>query len=242
MNGLQPLRKIISDKGVWIMAPREYVPLSIEYLDEMEPLSNEDFGRLIRALLLYARDGTPIELDGDCRFYARRVMNKDQHYARRAEEEEEKAQKRSNHAKVAAAGRYISECSGMLEHAQAGNTKPIQSKPNQDQTNPNQTKDDGAEPAELSASAPASPLNDGTEYAVTDKDIASWSKTYPAVDVVQELREMRAWCEANPKLCKTKNGVRRFIVHWLSKEQDRGHPGAVRKKEQQKHEFVPTEF
>ena len=41
----------------------------------MEPLSNEDFGRLIRALLLYARDGTPIELDGDCRFYAKRVMN-----------------------------------------------------------------------------------------------------------------------------------------------------------------------
>ena len=57
------------------MATREYVPLSIEYLEEMEPLSDEDFGRLIRALLLSARDGTPIGLD-DCRFYAKRVMNR----------------------------------------------------------------------------------------------------------------------------------------------------------------------
>ena len=69
--------------------PREYVPIPIEYLAEMEPLSDENFGRLIRALLRYGSDGTPIDLDGDCRFYAVRVMNKDDHYAARAEEEED---------------------------------------------------------------------------------------------------------------------------------------------------------
>ncbi len=30
--------------------PREYVPVPIEYLAEMEPLSDENFGRLILAL------------------------------------------------------------------------------------------------------------------------------------------------------------------------------------------------
>ena len=130
------------------MATREYVPLSIEYLEEMEPLSDEDFGRLIRALLLYARDGTPIELDGNCRFYAKRVMNKDQHYARRAEEEEEKAKKRSDHAKKAITARWNQEeeYPGMPENSREGNTKPIQSKPNQDQTNPNHTKPDQSKP------------------------------------------------------------------------------------------------
>ena len=118
--------------------PREYVPIPIEYLAEMEPLSDENFGRLIRALLRYGSDGTPIELDGDCRFYAVRVMNKDDHYAARAEEEEEKANMRSRHASRAAGGRYnraesARACSGMLEHAQAGNTntKPNQPSPNQ---------------------------------------------------------------------------------------------------------------
>ena len=124
------------------MATREYVPLSIEYLEEMEPLSNEDFGRLIRALLLYARDGTPIELDGNCRFYAKRVMNKDQHYARRAEEEEEKAKKRSDHAKKAITARWNQEeeYPGMPENSREGNTKPIQSKPRPNQSKPYQTR------------------------------------------------------------------------------------------------------
>ena len=74
---------------------REYVPVPIEYLSEMEPLSDENFGRLIRALLRYGQDGTPIDLTGDCRFYAVRVMNKDNHYAAQAKEDEAKAKKRS---------------------------------------------------------------------------------------------------------------------------------------------------
>ena len=45
---------------------------------------------------------------------------------------------------------------------------------------------------------------------------------YPAVDVIQQLRQMRAWLIANPRKKKTKSGINRFIVTWLSKEQDRG--------------------
>ena len=86
--------------------PREYVPIPIEYLAEMEPLSDENFGRLIRALLRYGSDGTPIDLDGDCRFYAVRGMNKDDHYAARAEEEEEKRERTSRRNSRNASARY----------------------------------------------------------------------------------------------------------------------------------------
>ena len=52
---------------------------------------------------------------------------------------------------------------------------------------------------------------------------------------------MRAWCQANPKLRKTKNGVRRFIVSWFARQQDKGHPGmAVKPKPERR--FVPTEL
>lgn len=66
------------------------------------------------------------------------------------------------------------------------------------------------------------PLNDKTTYGVTDAQIKKWTELYPAVDVVQQLRQMIGWCDGNPKRCKTRTGVLRFINSWLSREQDRG--------------------
>ena len=66
------------------------------------------------------------------------------------------------------------------------------------------------------------PLNDGSEYGITEADIENYHDLYPAVNIMQELRKMRGWCEANPKNRKTKNGIKRFINAWLAKEQDRG--------------------
>lgn len=66
-------------------------------------------------------------------------------------------------------------------------------------------------------------LNDKTEYPITEKDIEGWSDLYPAVDVMQELRKMKGWADANPTKRKTKTGIKRFINAWLSKEQDRYH-------------------
>ena len=65
------------------------------------------------------------------------------------------------------------------------------------------------------------PLNDGSEHPVTSEDIAEYSRLYPAVDVMQELRDMRGWLLANPTRRKTKRGVKAFIRTWLSKEQDK---------------------
>ena len=64
-------------------------------------------------------------------------------------------------------------------------------------------------------------LNDKTEYPVTETDIDGWKELYPAVDVLQELRKMKGWADANPTKRKTKSGIKRFINSWLSKEQDR---------------------
>lgn len=66
------------------------------------------------------------------------------------------------------------------------------------------------------------PLNNNTEFGVTQPMIDEWVQAYPAVDVVQELREMRTWSAANPTQRKTSRGVTAFICRWLGKEQDRG--------------------
>ena len=66
------------------------------------------------------------------------------------------------------------------------------------------------------------PLNTGEEYPIYESDVSEWTKLYPAVDVKQELNNMRGWCLANPSKRKTKSGVKRFINSWLSKTQNKG--------------------
>lgn len=107
------------------------------------------------------------------------------------------------------------DCGGLRPES---NPNPIQS---ESESNPKKV---GAEPQAASTPPPAIflPLNDGTEYPVSQEQCHEWAGLYPAVDVIQQLRQMRAWLIANPRKKKTKSGINRFIVTWLSKEQDRG--------------------
>ena len=55
----------------------KYTAVPHAYLDECADLSDEEFGRLMRALLRYSRDGEVMELSGNERFFARRMMNQE---------------------------------------------------------------------------------------------------------------------------------------------------------------------
>lgn len=64
-------------------------------------------------------------------------------------------------------------------------------------------------------------LNDKSLYPIIQEDIDKWSELYPSVNVLQQLRAMSGWLDANPTKRKTKQGIRRFINSWLSREQDK---------------------
>lgn len=82
--------------------------------------------------------------------------------------------------------------------------------------------EDSGEPQSDSPPAATIPLVDGTEAVFTQAQVDEWGAAYPAVDVAQQLRQMRAWCIANPTRRKTARGVQSFIVGWLTKEQNSG--------------------
>jgi hypothetical protein len=65
-------------------------------------------------------------------------------------------------------------------------------------------------------------LNDKSEFPIYEKQIDVWRDLYPAVDILQDLRNIKGWCEANPKQRKTKTGALRFVNSWLSRTQNRG--------------------
>lgn len=81
-----------------------------------------------------------------------------------------------------------------------------------------------AEP--LCASTPAIllPLNDGTEFSVSQEQCQEWAGLYPAVDVIQQLRNMKGWLDSHPSRRKTRRGIKSFVTNWLAKEQNRGAP------------------
>ena len=90
-----------------------------------------------------------------------------------------------------------------------------------------------SEPSKNNGSKPAAPpskilesipTNKNEEYPVTAEMIAEYARAYPAVDIRQQIRKMRAWAVSNPTKRKTKSGMPRFINAWLAKEQDSGKP------------------
>ena len=64
------------------------------------------------------------------------------------------------------------------------------------------------------------PLNTGSDFPVTERLVEEFRSAYPAIDVMGQLRAMRAWAMSNPTKRKTKTGILRFVNSWLSKAQD----------------------
>lgn len=64
------------------------------------------------------------------------------------------------------------------------------------------------------------PCVDGFSFPVTTRDLSLWEIAYPGVDVPGEIRKMIAWLDANPRNKKTRAGIKRFCVSWLSKAQN----------------------
>lgn len=77
------------------------------------------------------------------------------------------------------------------------------------------------EPTPIEPSVITITLNDKSEYPIYQSMIDEWNELYPNVDVLQELRKMKGWSNANPAKRKTKKGIQRFINAWLAREQDK---------------------
>ena len=67
------------------------------------------------------------------------------------------------------------------------------------------------------------PLVDGSEFGVSEGALQEFKKAYPALNMLQTMLEIRAWCIANPTKRKTRKGAMRFINSWMARLQDRAH-------------------
>ena len=210
---------------------RNYAALPYDYLEEMDALNDAEFGRLTRALLVYSMTGEQIALCGNERFFVKRMMAQEDRFKASYDDI---ATTRSEAGKAGAAARWQNgkrifangkNGKGMSANGKNGNTETKTD--TNTETNiqlSNDSKGDYcAEPQAADAPPVISlPLNDGTFFDVSENDRAKWSQLYPNVDVLQQLRNMAGWCDANPAKRKTRGGIKRFITAWLAREQDKG--------------------
>lgn len=65
-------------------------------------------------------------------------------------------------------------------------------------------------------------LKSGEMFPVYDSDITKLEQTYQTIDVVYQLKMMKAWLESNPNKRKTKTGMPKFINSWLNRAVNNG--------------------
>ena len=82
---------------------RTYTAIPHEYLEEMDSLSDVEFGRLIRALLQFSASDEEPDLKGNERFYWKRVRNQEIRYR---ESFAEQGKAKTDRAKKAAGARW----------------------------------------------------------------------------------------------------------------------------------------
>lgn len=110
---------------------RNYAALPHDYLQEMKYLSDEDFGKLCRALLSYSKDGSELELSGEARLFLPRVLLQEDRFQASYEETVEKRRE---------AGRKGGLARSKAKQSQVNASKVKQSQTNDRKINKTETK------------------------------------------------------------------------------------------------------
>lgn len=104
---------------------RDYTAVPHEYLEEMDYLSDAEFGRLIRALLSYSMTGEEKELSGGERAHWKRVRNRENRYQESFENNEKVKTERAKNAANArwSNAKNANACTSIPSNAKNANTK-----------------------------------------------------------------------------------------------------------------------
>lgn len=197
----------------------EYFCAYHSYLDSMEELNDTERGRLFTACLIYSKTGEAPQLRGNERFVfptLKAQIDRDKAtYDSRCKKNSDNIRKRWN----------TDVYDG--EQPCTNDTKTKE----KEKTKTKEKAKDNIPPSEVCGELPSSPppaavlpLVDGTDFEISVETATELSGLYPAVDVEQQLRNMRGWLLANPKNKKTKSGIMRFVNSWLSREQNSARP------------------
>ena len=201
----------------------------MDWEEQLTDLTNEERGIILSAMFEYKRTGVVPELP---RLLSLVFSFIRQQFDRDADKYEQKIEKRREAGKKG--GRPAKETSEKNEQTKAKKAKKAngfsekQTKAKKADTDTvtdtdidNYKDTDVSFPQTDVSHLPALPLSDGSQYVISLSEVDRYKELYPGIDVDNQVRCMVGWLEANPKNRKTRNGIKRFINGWLTKEQNR---------------------
>ena len=206
-------------------------------------LSDEEAGAVLKALLTYVRTEEDQEVGGRGDIILCLMMDTLREDIRQFKADAETRRKKSLHANEVRWKKQHAGESGLsgpedgdpgVSHEENGE-KQISKNKNKKQKQSSETEKEeryteGEKEEDWESSSvlpPAAtelpvitiPLINGTDYPVYREEADGYAALYPDVNVDQELRNMKGWCQANPTRRKTKRGINAFIHSWLKKAQ-----------------------
>jgi hypothetical protein len=207
----------------------EYFCAYHSYLDALEPLTDAERGRLFVACLKYSKSGEVGHLSGNERFvfpvFRGQIDRDNAKYARKCKKQADNANKRWNKDDANDAMAYDGIPNVPPHRKDANDAKTKEKEKEKEKENIEHPTDACAElPGSSTPPAITLPLADGSEFPILYALVVDLSGLYPAVDVMQQLRNMRGWLLSNPKNRKTKSGIMRFVNSWLAREQNSARP------------------
>ena len=203
-------------------------------------LTDEEAGRLIKAVLTYVDSGEEPET-GDREAFLlcqiTEILEEDiAQFKANAAKSEQMKEKRRAAGRAGAAGRWAHKSDGSAcdPHPDAPDAMEPDDLPckNKNQNKKKKKDTEGESEGEKDTYCSEQPeavselpvvkliLNDGTYFPVYRETADEFAQLYPAVDVDQELRCIQGWCLSNPRKRKTRGGVMKLINGWLCRKQD----------------------
>lgn len=213
------------------MTEKNSFVMYVEYLKHIKKMSMEQRGELFTAILCYAAGESGPELDAatDMAFsFIKDRMDRDNAAYM------EKVQKRSEAGKLGGRPKANGFSEKQKKAKKANGFSEKQNNPDTDIVTDTVPVTDNDKkqlaPDDESPCAGKFLLNDGSEYIITENDVVTYQQLYQGIDVREELRKIEAWCLANEKNRKTRNGAKRFFNGWLNRAQDNSRPEKAEKK------------
>ena len=206
---------------------RNYAALKHEYLEEMDILTDEEFGRLCRALLAYSMDGIPIELTGMEKAYAKRVMRQEDQF-------------QESYEKIGARNRANGGKGGRPKKTTSEETDDNPNKPTETQNNPNKPTEtqitksksksksksniSSSEDIDAHAQESTSPKVQWAEFvSMTNAEHDKLVSTYGAADTARMIEILDNYKGQNGKKYKSDyRAILNWVVERLREEKGKG--------------------
>lgn len=209
-----------------------------EYLKHIKRLDMNQRGQLFTAILCYASSAELPELDAvtDMAFsFIQDRMDRDMAaYMEKVEKRKEAGKLGGRPTKAngfSEKQEKAKKANGFSEKQKKPDTVPVTD------TVPDTVYKKLLAPDDKSPCAGKFLLNDATEYEVSENDVVIYQQLYPGIDVMQELRNIQAWCLSNERNRKTRNGAKRFLNAWLSRAHNSAKTGHAAIQQGKKNSF-----